>query len=35
MHFYWDEKKRKSNLKDHRFDFLDAEKVFEKANLHI
>ncbi len=29
MHFSWDEKKRKANLKDHGLDFVDAEKVFE------
>jgi uncharacterized DUF497 family protein len=29
MHFSWDERKRRSNLKDHGFDFIDAEKVFE------
>jgi hypothetical protein len=29
MHFSWDEGKRESNLKDHGFDFVDAEKVFE------
>jgi uncharacterized DUF497 family protein len=29
MQFSWDEKKRESNLRDHGFDFVDAEKVFE------
>jgi uncharacterized protein len=29
MHFSWDERKRESNLRDHGFDFVDAEKVFE------
>lgn len=29
MRFSWDEAKRLSNLKDHGFDFRDAEKVFE------
>lgn len=29
MRFTWDEAKRKQNLKDHGFDFIDAERVFE------
>lgn len=29
MRFTWDERKRRSNLKDHSFDFLDAPRVFE------
>ncbi|MBL0143751.1 MAG: BrnT family toxin [Betaproteobacteria bacterium] len=29
MRFSWDEKKRRSNLKDHGLDFVDAPKVFE------
>ncbi len=29
MRFTWDEHKRKSNLRDHGFDFVDAERVFE------
>ena len=33
MHFSWNEKKRESNLKDHGFDFVDAEKVFEGPTL--
>jgi len=24
----WDEKKRRANLRKHRFDFVDAEEVF-------
>ena len=28
MRFTWDEAKRKRNLKDRGFDFVDAEKVF-------
>lgn len=29
MRFTWDERKRKSNLRDHGFDFRDAPAVFE------
>lgn len=29
MHFTWDERKRRANLKAHGFDFLDAVRVFE------
>ncbi len=29
MRFTWDERKRKANLRDHGFDFADAERVFE------
>jgi len=29
MRFTWDERKRKSNLRDHGFDFRDAPKIFE------
>lgn len=29
MRFIWDERKRKSNLRDHGFDFRDASDVFE------
>ena len=29
MRFYWDEKKRRLNLKDHGLDFVDAPRVFE------
>lgn len=33
MKFVWDEHKRINNLKKHRLDFIDAEKVF--AGSHI
>ena len=29
MRFSWDEKKRRLNLKEHGFDFVDASRVFE------
>ena len=29
MRFTWDERKRRTNLKDHGFDFRDAPRVFE------
>jgi uncharacterized protein len=29
MRFTWDERKRKSNLRDHGLDFRDAPRVFE------
>jgi uncharacterized DUF497 family protein len=29
MRFSWDEKKRRSNLKNHGLDFVDAPRVFE------
>lgn len=29
MRFTWDERKRKSNLRDHGFDFRDTPAVFE------
>ena len=29
MRFTWDERKRKTNLRDHGFDFADARRVFE------
>ena len=29
MRFTWDERKRKTNLRDHGFDFADAKRVFE------
>jgi uncharacterized DUF497 family protein len=29
MRFTWHETKRKRNLKDHGFDFADAERVFD------
>ncbi len=28
MRFVWDERKRRTNLKDHKLDFLDAPQVF-------
>ena len=28
MRFIWDEEKRRSNLRDHEIDFVDAERVF-------
>ena len=31
MRFTWSEAKRKLNLQQHGFDFVDAEKVFEGA----
>ncbi len=35
MKYEWDDKKRKSNIKKHGFDFVDAEKVFEGATFTI
>ena len=29
MRFTWDERKRRTNLRDHGFDFADARRVFE------
>lgn len=29
MRFTWDERKRRTNLRDHGFDFADAKHVFE------
>lgn len=29
MRFTWDERKRKTNLRDHGFDFSDTRQVFE------
>lgn len=29
VRFTWDERKRRSNLRDHGFDFADAKRVFE------
>ena len=29
MRFTWDERKRKSNLRDHGFDLRDSPRVFE------
>jgi uncharacterized DUF497 family protein len=28
MRFIWDDAKRRSNLRDHEIDFVDAERVF-------
>ena len=33
MKFTWDEKKRKTNLRKHGFDFADAEIVFSDATF--
>ena len=33
MEFEWDEKKRKSNIKKHGFDFIDTIKVFKGATF--
>ena len=33
MRFSWDEKKRRSNLKDHGLDFVDAPRVFEGSTF--
>jgi uncharacterized protein len=30
MRFIWDEEKRRSNLRDHEIDFVDAERVFAR-----
>jgi uncharacterized DUF497 family protein len=35
MKFEWDDAKRKSNIKKHGFDFVDAEKVFDGATFTI
>ncbi len=35
MKFEWDEAKRKSNIKKHGFDFVDADKVFDGATFTI
>ena len=35
MRFEWDEKKRRSNLKRHGFDFIDVEKVFAGEVLTV
>ncbi|MGH7963122.1 MAG: BrnT family toxin [Candidatus Binatia bacterium] len=29
MRFGWDERKRRTNRRDHKLDFLDASRVFE------
>ena len=33
MRFTWDERKRKSNLRDHGFDFRDSSAIFEGPTL--
>ncbi len=33
MEFEWDENKRKSNLKKHGIDFIDAYRIFEGITL--
>jgi uncharacterized DUF497 family protein len=35
MKIEWDEAKRKSNIKKHGFDFVDAVKVFDGATFKI
>ncbi|MCK4561044.1 MAG: BrnT family toxin, partial [Calditrichia bacterium] len=35
MKIEWDEAKRKSNIKKHGFDFVDAVKVFDGATFTI
>lgn len=35
MRFEWDEKKRRSNLKRHGFDFIDVERVFAGEVLTV
>jgi uncharacterized DUF497 family protein len=35
MRFDWDERKRKSNLRTHGFDFRDASRVFDGPTLTI
>jgi len=35
MRFEWDERKRKSNLRTHGFDFRDAPRVFDGPTLTI
>ena len=35
MRFEWDEKKRRSNLKRHGFDFIDVGKVFAGEVLTV
>jgi len=35
MRFVWDERKRKSNLRDHGFDFCDAPTVFDGSTYTI
>jgi uncharacterized DUF497 family protein len=33
MRFTWDERKRKSNLRDHGLDFVDVPRVFEGSTF--
>jgi hypothetical protein len=33
MRFTWDERKRKTNLRDHGFDFRDSPAIFEGATF--
>ena len=35
MRFEWDERKRRSNLRDHGFDFRDAPSVFDGPTYTI
>jgi uncharacterized DUF497 family protein len=35
MEFEWNERKRKSNVRKHGFDFIDAAKVFEGDTLTV
>ena len=33
MKFEWDEKKNRSNIQKHGFDFIDADKIFDEPYL--
>ena len=35
MKFEWDENKRLSNLRKHKIDFVDAEKIFYSTTITI
>lgn len=35
MRFEWDEAKRRSNLKKHGLDFVDAPAIFEQAHVIV
>jgi hypothetical protein len=35
MKFTWDEKKRRANILNHGFDFVDAKKVFEGVTFTL
>jgi uncharacterized DUF497 family protein len=35
MKFTWDEKKRKINILNHGFDFIDAKEIFEGVTLTL